>query len=382
MFQSKEIRPLDRRFIEVIEDLPGIKEEKQKLLLEIGLKVSKTNYKSMWKSLIRLKGRDEAAQIVFKLVHESGLPLLQDYLHKYKNNQKFKLKLKDPKIIYDFFWTNGSLRRIGELYLGYLNERGEYVRTDKEEIHFDVALSFAGEDRIIVEDIAKLLRKWNVSLFYDKFNEIDIWGADLSKYLGDIYSNKAKYCVIFISTHYIRKGWPTFEKQHALSRQIKEKEGYILPIKLDEVDLPGLPGIIGYIDGRNKSSKDLALLIKQKVQQNNSSRVSLEENRFNSLFNDISERLSEIREVLCFPNIYVKDPMNNIEELHHKGIMIQNIYKEIKDIIKYNQRRRIGNITDSDELIYTDKAEKILLLLNTSYSTEFLSQITAVIKRP
>ena len=41
---------------------------------------------------------------------------------------------------------------------------------------YEVTLSFAGEDREYVEEVAKVLKENNVSVFYDKFEEVNLWG--------------------------------------------------------------------------------------------------------------------------------------------------------------------------------------------------------------
>lgn len=44
---------------------------------------------------------------------------------------------------------------------------------------FHVALSFVGEDRVYVDAVAKALQAEGVDVFYDKFEEVDLWGKDL-----------------------------------------------------------------------------------------------------------------------------------------------------------------------------------------------------------
>jgi hypothetical protein len=51
------------------------------------------------------------------------------------------------------------------------------------EIRYDVALSFAGEDRAKAEELAQLLREGGVRVFYDKFEQARLWGSDLSEVL-------------------------------------------------------------------------------------------------------------------------------------------------------------------------------------------------------
>ena len=48
---------------------------------------------------------------------------------------------------------------------------------------YDVVLSFAGEDRVYVQDIAKKLKAKGIKVFYDEFEEAKLWGKDLYQYL-------------------------------------------------------------------------------------------------------------------------------------------------------------------------------------------------------
>jgi uncharacterized protein YjbI with pentapeptide repeats len=67
------------------------------------------------------------------------------------------------------------------------------------EYEFDIAISFAGEDRQIAKKIASALVKRDVRIFYDDYEKVDLWGKNLYDHLSDIYRNKAKYCLILIS---------------------------------------------------------------------------------------------------------------------------------------------------------------------------------------
>ena len=67
------------------------------------------------------------------------------------------------------------------------------------QFDYDVAFSFAGEDRLVVERIAKELKDRGLKVFYDDFEKSTLWGKVLYDYLADLYSNRAKFCVIFAS---------------------------------------------------------------------------------------------------------------------------------------------------------------------------------------
>ncbi|MDP2653106.1 MAG: TIR domain-containing protein [Candidatus Omnitrophota bacterium] len=131
---------------------------------------------------------------------------------------------------------------------------------------YDVALSFAGEDRSYVDRVAEYLRSKSIRVFYDEFEEVNIWGKDLVEHFAGIYSKEAKYCVMFISRHYAEKAWPRHEKQSALARALGD-QGYILPVRFDDTDIPGLLPTVGYIDLRKNTPEQLSDLIVKKLGQ-------------------------------------------------------------------------------------------------------------------
>jgi hypothetical protein len=130
---------------------------------------------------------------------------------------------------------------------------------------YEVVLSFAGEDRPYVERVAHILRANEVSLFYDNYEEVILWGKDLVEHLHKVYSGSARFCVMFISKHYAEKVWPTHERRSAFEKAIETKEEYILPARFDDTEIPGLRKTIGYVDLRHKSPEQLAALILQKL---------------------------------------------------------------------------------------------------------------------
>ncbi len=133
------------------------------------------------------------------------------------------------------------------------------------EYDFDVALSFAGEDRLYVEKVAKYLNALDIKVFYDRSEEVELWGKNLYLYLDDIYQRKSKYCVIFISKYYLEKSWTNHEIQSAFARAFVSKEEYILPAKFDDTELPGLRLTTGYIDLRTRTPEELGYLIAKKL---------------------------------------------------------------------------------------------------------------------
>lgn len=135
----------------------------------------------------------------------------------------------------------------------------------KMDFEFDVALSFAGEDREYVDVIANRLKNNGIKVFYDKFEVSNLWGKDLYQYLSHIYKDNAKYCVIFISDSYKNKTWTRHELRNAQNRAFLENKEYILPVFLENVELDGLNDTIGYIKASEFSESEVADLIIEKV---------------------------------------------------------------------------------------------------------------------
>jgi hypothetical protein len=130
---------------------------------------------------------------------------------------------------------------------------------------FDVALSFAGEDRTYVEEVAKLLKQANVSVFYDGFEEVDLWGKNLADHLAEVYSKKSRFVVMFVSHYYAAKVWPNYERQQAQARALKNRGEYVLPARFDDTEVPGLPDSVAYVDLRKLTPQELVNRILAKL---------------------------------------------------------------------------------------------------------------------
>jgi hypothetical protein len=119
----------------------------------------------------------------------------------------------------------------------------------EDDYQYDVALSFAGEQRRYVEETAAELVRLGIRVFYDDYEKADLWGKDLYSHLDYVYQKQAKYCIIFASAEYEKKVWTNHERSSAQARAIENsKQEYILPVRFDSTEIPGLRKTIGYLD--------------------------------------------------------------------------------------------------------------------------------------
>ena len=133
---------------------------------------------------------------------------------------------------------------------------------DKE---FEVALSFAGEQRSYVEEVARHLSERGVRVFYDGFESARLWGKDLAELFHRVFEDQSRFVVMFISQAYVDKLWPNFERKAALSHMVQETREYILPVRFDDTPVPGLPSNIGYLNANEYKPAQLAALIAEKL---------------------------------------------------------------------------------------------------------------------
>ena len=130
---------------------------------------------------------------------------------------------------------------------------------------YDVGLSFAGEQRDYVRRVAEDLQYRGLRVFYDENEEDQLWGKNGLDYLSELYLNKCRYCILFASAEYAAKMWPNLERRSAQARDIAEAGEYILPVRFDDTDIPGLLPTIFYQDARKKSPGQIASLFAQKI---------------------------------------------------------------------------------------------------------------------
>lgn len=72
---------------------------------------------------------------------------------------------------------------------------------------------------------------------------------------------------MFVSRAYGEKMWPNVERQNAMATAAKQKSAYILPIRMDDTNLPGLLPTVGYLDARHEGLDGVVNIIREKLGQ-------------------------------------------------------------------------------------------------------------------
>lgn len=134
-----------------------------------------------------------------------------------------------------------------------------------EGIEYEVALSFAGEDREYVRRVASALYGQGIRVFFDEEEEVALWGKNLVEELERIYTRASYVVVMFISESYAEKSWTRHERRSALTRAIEERREYVLPVRFDTTELPGLSPSVSFLPLAGRAPEKLANQIAQKL---------------------------------------------------------------------------------------------------------------------
>lgn len=136
---------------------------------------------------------------------------------------------------------------------------------------FRIALSFPGEQRAFVEQVAAQLASHvgRDRVLYDKYYEAEFARVDLDTYLQRLYHDESELIAVFLCADYEHKDWCGLEWR-ALRDLIKRRQfSAIMPLRFDNTEIHGLFSTDGYVwIGGNRTPKEVADLILQRWQIN------------------------------------------------------------------------------------------------------------------
>ncbi len=118
---------------------------------------------------------------------------------------------------------------------------------------YDVALSYVVEDYQYAHSLAEALRELGTGVYNDEYQQPLKERARLYAHLTDLYENKAPYRVVLLSRHYVSQADLEQEIAHTL---VLGKDSSTISIRLDDVDISGIPGSISCLDGGHRKQID------------------------------------------------------------------------------------------------------------------------------
>lgn len=133
-------------------------------------------------------------------------------------------------------------------------------------LDYEIAISFAGEDREHARALAAALVRRGCRVFIDESRTSELVGRELSPLLRSVFRDRSLYCVVLISAAYASKTWTMLEWAAAREREGKNGGDYILPVRLDDTELPGLAETVAYLDLRTIPVEQVHAAIAQRLQ--------------------------------------------------------------------------------------------------------------------
>ncbi len=156
------------------------------------------------------------------------------------SGKAFKIRLRDVVIVL-------SIRP----YRTYKNSA-----TEPPKKEFDIAVTFCGEHRKTVKRICNCLVKDHGfsrdKIFFDEWHEVEINGVNADVKLMNIYKEKSKVVVVFLSSEYNTKPWTGGIEWRAIRILINEKNDNVCLLNVDDVNLNSIDGLSGNRDIAHK----------------------------------------------------------------------------------------------------------------------------------
>jgi hypothetical protein len=132
---------------------------------------------------------------------------------------------------------------------------------------YDIAVSFAGEQRAYVAAVVAAVKDCGLSVFYDKDKGNEWWGKSFIRAQRTVYGTQTRVFVPFISKDYLTKPIPMDEFSAAMMTAVKQGDGYVLPVLMGDVQVPPdlLHPHIHYLRSDDFSPEELAEQLAQRV---------------------------------------------------------------------------------------------------------------------
>jgi hypothetical protein len=138
---------------------------------------------------------------------------------------------------------------------------------DITQHNFDIGLSFPGEARGLVEQVARELeaRIGPNAYFYDNNYVSQLARPSLDTLLQDIYRNRSKLIVAFIGEGYQRKDWCGVEFRAIREIIMARDDQRIMFVRVDDGAVDGVFRTDGYIDARRFKPAEIAQFIAERL---------------------------------------------------------------------------------------------------------------------
>lgn len=141
---------------------------------------------------------------------------------------------------------------------------------------FSVALSFPGEVRDTVEEVARELERLlgPDTYFYDRNYAGQLARPRMDQVLQSIYGKQSDLVVAFICEDYQKKEWCGVEFRAISEILLAREDDRIMYVRMDDGDVDGVLKTDGYLSAKHMTERDIAMQIEERVRLLNERRMS------------------------------------------------------------------------------------------------------------
>jgi hypothetical protein len=196
--------------------------------------------------LLRTVGQQESSAVDLNEL-ANAIPEVRGSINNIKD-RRLEVLMESKSLVRQYFFYNAETKNfaVEDPALFYFLRHLDWnqLRTDCgfREItisrEWEVAVSFAGENRDLARHIASQLEFLDVSVFFDELYEDNYLGRVWSAEFKRVFSESSDLIVCILDDNHLRKIWPTFERD-CFSPRVQS--GEVIPIFLDNSVFPGIP---------------------------------------------------------------------------------------------------------------------------------------------
>jgi hypothetical protein len=135
---------------------------------------------------------------------------------------------------------------------------------------YDIAVSFAGEQRAYVEHFVHACKRLGIRVLYDRDLSVDLWGKNLVfEFRRHFGGADVRFVVPFISVEFLAKPYPMDEFAAAVEQSLRRPEAHILPVRVGAVDVPAqlLNPAVGVLFADEHTPEQLAAQVRRKLDE-------------------------------------------------------------------------------------------------------------------
>jgi hypothetical protein len=135
------------------------------------------------------------------------------------------------------------------------------------EPRYELTLICGEGDGDYVRNVFAHLKRRGVRAFYPAHEDFIVsqLGTFLPESLDLVIRSQTRFAVVFVSRH-LSDSLANHQRRLALHRLLAAEGVFLLPVRMDDTELPGLPlTAVGSVDGRRTTARALARMLEQKL---------------------------------------------------------------------------------------------------------------------